>query len=168
MSSTTSCARDECERKLPCAGLVRSDGDRAGIFRYQRTVEQRLAGGRRADNELGVTHIGGGVDPRVESTHLHTRRECGGPPLVPRHNRYPVGRPDGAHRLDVAPGLRSRSEHHEVVDVGGREEIGGRCGDRQGAERREGCSVEERDRAKRGGVCQAESLLEATASQEEP
>ncbi len=73
----------------------------------------------------------------------------------------PADPADRAHRLDMAPRLRSRAEHHEVLHLGGREHVRDGRRHRRGAQGRQGDAVEEGNRAERGGIHQQVDALDA-------
>jgi hypothetical protein len=79
--------------QLTRVGRVGPDGHHTGIIWHQASIEQggSRAGGRH--DQLGIVHVLGGDDSRIQSTGLHAGCECACPVLVPGDNRdRPVGR----------------------------------------------------------------------------
>ena len=142
---------------LPGVRLVRADGDDDGAGAHQRTVEQRLAGGRRADDDVGRRHrsrprLGG--ERHLGAGLVERRYRSGG---APGHEVGDPGQPPApvqrrGQRLDVRHRLRARAEdgdrERRVVPRQRGQDRGDRHGRRpQGGQRR---AVEQR-RGRQGG-----------------
>jgi hypothetical protein len=123
--------------------LVRADRDHAGVVGDEAAVEQRLAGGRAAADDVGGGHelVAAAV---LAAEHVDL-----------------LDRPDRPDRLGVGAGLRAAAEHHQPAGVGRREPPDRERRDRRRAQVGERDAVEQGDGRQRRAVEQHARALDA-------